>query len=170
MKAGRCATQKYMINRIIELAAGFGAMDQARTAKDEKVAEETKRLAAAVLMVEAAKMDGHFDDSEAKTISQIVQARFGLSREEAAELIEAARETQEESNHLLKFTRAIKDHFPAEDRINIIEMLWEVAYADGILHPFEANLMRRVAGLIYVSDQESGASRKRVIKRRGIEG
>ena len=158
-----------MINRIRDIAAAFGAMDAARAQEDSRVADDTKRLAAAVLMVEAAKIDGQFDDAEAEAISQIVQKNFGLSTVEATDLIATAREAQAEPNHLVKFTRAIKDHFPIEDRIGIIEMLWEVAYADGVLHPFEANLMRRVTGLIYVSDQESGAARKRVIARLGVK-
>jgi uncharacterized tellurite resistance protein B-like protein len=51
----------------------------------------------------------------------------------------------------------------------IIEMLWEVVYADGVLHDYEANLLRRIGGLIYVSDRDRGAARKRVMKRLGID-
>jgi len=52
----------------------------------------------------------------------------------------------------------------------VIEMLWEVAYADGQLHDYEANLLRRITGLLYVSDRESGEARKRVLARLGLPG
>jgi uncharacterized tellurite resistance protein B-like protein len=68
----------------------------------------------------------------------------------------------------LSFTRTIKDGYSPEDRVEIIEMLWEVAYADGVLHDYEANLLRRVGGLIYVSDQDRGDARKRVLTRMGL--
>ena len=115
-------------------------------------------------------MDGEFDDAEAKTILRLIRERFSLSEDEAESLLADAKKAQEETNHLLRFTQAIKDGFPLEERVNIIEMLWEVAYADGELHPFEANLVRRVTGLLYVPDQESGRARKRVLARLGIDG
>ena len=66
---------------------------------------------------------------------------------------------------MLQFTRVIKDVYPLEERTQVIEMLWEVVYADGVLHDYEANLMRRVGGLLYVSDRDQGAARKRVLDR-----
>ena len=158
-----------MLNRIRALAASFGAAQAARVHVEAADATDAKHLAAAVLMVEAALMDGTFDDDEAAAIQRIVQERFGLNEEEAKSLLEEARGIQDDSHHLLRFTRTIKDTYPIEERVEIIEMLWEVAYADGELHHFEANLVRRVGGLIYVPDQESGAARKRVASRLGID-
>lgn len=60
----------------------------------------------------------------------------------------------------------IKDRFDEKERIRLVEMLWEVVYADGQAHDYEANLLRRIAGLIYVADRDSGAARKRVLARR----
>ena len=166
-----------MINRIKALAEAFGAADAARVRSEAETAAggaasgaSVNQLAAAVLMVEAAKMDGDFDDAEAQTILRLIRERFSLNEDEAESLLADARAAQEETNHLLHFTRAIKDGFPLEERVDIIEMLWEVAYADGELHPFEANLVRRVTGLLYVPDQESGRARKRVLTRLGIDG
>ena len=156
-----------MINRIKSLAAGFGSSSGAASTSVD-TGEETKHLAAAVLMVEAATMDGSFDDSEADAISRIARRHFGLNEEEAASLLAAAREAQEDANHLLRFTRAVKESFPIEERVKIIEMLWEVVYADGEVHPYEANLIRRINGLLYVSDRDSGVARKRVASRLGI--
>ena len=58
---------------------------------------------------------------------------------------------------------------PPEERVGILELLWEVVYADGQLHDYEASLLRRVAGLLYVSDRESGEARLRVMGRLGTE-
>jgi len=157
-----------MLNRIKSLAAGFGASSGSSSAASIDTTEETKHLAAAVLMVEAATMDGSFDDSEADAISRIAQRHFGLNEEEAASLLEAARDAHEQSSQLLRFTRSLKESFPFEERVKIIEMLWEVVYADGVVHHYEANLIRRINGLLYVSDRDSGAARKRVAARLGI--
>ena len=69
---------------------------------------------------------------------------------------------------LFSFTRILRDEYDQEERFKIIEMMWEVAYADGVLHDFESNLIRRATGLLHVSDQESGDARKRVLERLDI--
>ena len=63
------------------------------------------------------------------------------------------------------FISPLMKNFDHQKRVMLVEMLWDVVYADGVLHDYEANLMRRVAGLLHVSDQESGAARKRVLGR-----
>lgn len=131
--------------------------------------DETERLAVAVLMVEAAQLDGNFDETEEQAIQAILERYFLLSPEDANQLLLRARTHQEDANHLHRFTVAIKDGFSEKERIELIELLWEVVYADGELHPYEANLLRRIGGLIYVSDRERGEARKRVIVRLGIE-
>ena len=98
----------------------------------------------------------------------LVQRHFGLDEAEAATLLAEAEQAQTEANHLLRFTRSVKDGWPLEERARVVEMLWEVAYADGVLHAYEANLLRRASGLLYVSDRESGAARKRAMARLGI--
>ena len=109
-------------------------------------------------------MDGHIDDAETGTVIALLTNHFELSVEEATELAEAGRQTVSESNELYGFTRTIKDNFDHNQRIQMIEMLWRVVYADGQLHDYEANLLRRVTGLIYVSDRDSGSARKRVLE------
>ncbi|MEE8516574.1 MAG: TerB family tellurite resistance protein [Alphaproteobacteria bacterium] len=123
------------------------------------------QVAAAALLVEAACLDEDFDDAERARIGPLVQDRFGLNAEETKTLIETAEREVEDANQILHFTRAIKDGFDHDERIAMIEMLWEVAYADGKLHDYEANLLRRIGGLIYVSDHDIGAARKRVLAR-----
>jgi uncharacterized tellurite resistance protein B-like protein len=81
---------------------------------------------------------------------------------DAEALIQEGRGAVDESTELYGMIRVVRDHLAPEERIRIIEMLWEVAYADGSVDDYEANLVRRVAGLLYVPDRDSGAARKRV--------
>ncbi|HEC14582.1 MAG TPA: TerB family tellurite resistance protein [Rhodospirillales bacterium] len=127
--------------------------------------DEAIRLATAALLAETAMMDGCFDEDERHVVLSILQRHFGLNEGEAQDLMEAGRTKVEDSSQLYGFTRTLKDHFSQEQRIAMIEMLWEVAYADGHVHHFESNLVRRVAGLIYVTDRESGEARKRVSRK-----
>ena len=126
------------------------------------------QLAAAALMVEAATMDSTFDAEERARIARLVQDRFALSAEEASDLVGEAEQRAAVSVEWHGFTRAIKDGFDHPERVQLIEMLWEVVYADGELHDYEASLLRRVTGLLYVSDRESGEARKRVLARLGL--
>ena len=139
----------------------------------EVVIEETrsdaeKQAAATALLVEAAMMDGAFDAAERAVIAAICESHFELSALEAEELILEAEASIAANPSLQRYTQAVKEHFSHDERVEIIEMLWQVAYADGKLHDYESNLLRRVGGLIYVSDKERGAARKRVLARMGL--
>ena len=129
---------------------------------------EERQLAAAALLVEAATMDGRVDDAERGRIGELIRERFTLSESEARELIAEAERASAVSVQWQGFTRAIKDGFDHAERVELIEMLWEVAYADGTLHDYEASLLRRITGLLYVADRESGEARKRVLTRLGL--
>lgn len=151
-----------LINRIKELLrapAGEGEQAQSRHQADEL------QVAAAALMIEAARMDDRFDADEKAEIAGLVKVRFGLSDEEAQTLIETAHREVSRSEQLFPFTRLVKDRFSIEERVELMEMLWQVVYADEDLHHYEANLMRRIAGLLYVSDRDSGEARKRALAR-----
>jgi uncharacterized tellurite resistance protein B-like protein len=130
---------------------------------------EERQLAAAALMVEAATMDSTFEAAERDRIGELIQERFALGAEEAADLIAEAERAVAASVQWHGFTSAIKDGFDHAERVELIEMLWEVTYADGRLHDYEASLLRRIAGLLYVSDRESGEARKRVLARLGLQ-
>lgn len=127
-----------------------------------------EQVAAAALMVEAARLDGSFADVERDRIRALLVRHFQLSPWAAAELLARAERTATESVAWQGFTQAIKDALQPEERVGILELLWEVVYADGQLHDYEASLLRRVAGLLYVSDRESGEARLRVMARLGI--
>lgn len=120
-------------------------------------------LAAAVLLIETARMDDAIGDDERGVIVDLVRARFELSEEEVSSVVELADEVAENAVELSRFTSRVRDGFDHDERVEMVEMLWRVVYADGVVHDHEANLLRRVAGLLYVSDRESGEARKRVI-------
>ena len=128
------------------------------------------KLATAALLVESAHIDGAFEDSERISISSLLKKRFGLSDVECVTLIEEADQAVQGTGQLYSFTRVVKDRFDEGERIEMIEMLWEVVFSDGNIDHFEANLIQRVAGLIFVSDRDRGLARKRVMARLGIKG
>jgi uncharacterized tellurite resistance protein B-like protein len=125
------------------------------------------RIAVAALLVEAAHIDDSFDPSERATISRLLERRFGLSAAAARQLLATAEEVADRSAQLFRFTRIINDRLAPEQRVEVIEMMWEVAYADGDLDALEDTLLRRVGGLIYVPDRERGEARQRVLRRLG---
>ena len=150
-----------MLARISSLFRGSKELDS----DDES--EWSKHLAAAALLIETAYMDEEFDESERAVISDLVQRRFDLDTAVCQDLLVEAESAVVRSQQLYEFTRAVNDRFTPEQRIEIMEMLWEVVYADGEVHDFEVSLLRRVGGLIYVSDRDRGLARQRVVDRLG---
>jgi len=154
-----------MINRIKAL---LGIESSAGDPMRIPEAAPDKHLAVAALLVEAAHMDARFDARERQAILDLVAKRFTLDESEAESLLAEAHAAQQHATDLVRFTRTIKAAFAPAERVELVEMLWEVVYADGRVDPFEANLLRRIGGLIYVSDRERGAARKRVAARLGV--
>lgn len=151
-----------MLNRIKAL---FGDLDGSAGGTAGAHGADELQLAAAALLVEAAQMDDRFEERERAKILQLVRDRFALSEDEAASLVETASRRVEDSSQLFGFTRVVNDRFSFEERIELMEMLWQVVYADGVLHDYEANLMRRIAGLLHVTDRDNGEARKRALSR-----
>jgi uncharacterized tellurite resistance protein B-like protein len=123
------------------------------------------QTAVAVLLVEAARRDDTFDGVERTTIERLLSEKFALSAEATRQLLKQAESTADRTSQLHPFTRLAVERMDPQQRIRLIEMLWEVAYADGILDPEEDALVRRIAGLIYVSDGDRVAARQRVLQR-----
>jgi uncharacterized tellurite resistance protein B-like protein len=118
------------------------------------------KLAAAALLVHLASVDGEFDGGEKAYLQQVVEARFGLDRAAARELIEAAAESEREAVDLYRFTSVLKRTLDEEGRRQVVAMLWEMAYADGEIHEFEENVIWRVAELLGVSTRDRIALRQ----------
>ncbi len=155
-----------MIDRIKALILGDGGAGG--NGADTASGADDLAVAAVALLVEAAVMDGDFDDAERWVIAGLIAERFGLDGEETRALIAAGEQAVEQSHQLYAFTSVIKQGFEAGDRVEMIEMLWDVACSDGEVHDYEASLVRRVSGLIHVSDRDSGQARKRAMVRRNM--
>ena len=125
--------------------------------------EEELRLAAAALLVRAAVIDGQFDALERRKLKDILQARFDLGGDETRRLLGDAETREHEAVDIYRFTSVLCRELDQDGRKRIVEMLWEVVMADGIVHEFEANLVWRAAELLGVS------TRDRVLLRKAVE-
>ncbi len=126
------------------------------------------QLAVAALLVEAALMDDRFDAAERRTITDLLAIRFELTADQAQSLLASAERAVRQSTQLFRFTQSVAEKLDPAERTRVVEMLWEVAYADGVLSPQEDALIRRIAGLVYVDDSARVAARQRVRRRQGL--
>ncbi|QEX24925.1 hypothetical protein FRZ61_48670 [Hypericibacter adhaerens] len=154
---------KPVISRIKALLAGLDP-------KQPSPQDEDLVFAVTMLLAEAARMDQRVDPAERQVIERRLGQRFGLTAEAARAELDRALASAETGNRFFAFTQQVKNGTTPEERVKLIEMLWEVIYADGRLDPYEDNLMRRLAGLFDLSDAENGAARKRVLARLQDEG
>ena len=134
-------------------------------AEAETPAPDRLQLAAAVLLVEVARMDDVVDETERQRIAELIRWRFKLSSEATESLVGEALRVTEGAAQWYGFTATINGSFTPRERVMLVEMLWDVVYADGEVHDLEANMMRRVAALLHVSDADSGAARRRAQSR-----
>ncbi|WP_113912250.1 TerB family tellurite resistance protein [Roseovarius dicentrarchi] len=126
------------------------------------VTETDARLALAALLVRAARTDGVYAPSEIDRIDRILAARYGLGPDAAADLRAEAEQTEADAPDTVRFTRAIKDAVPYDERIKVIEALWQVVLADGDRADPENALLRMTASLLGVNDVDSATARQRV--------
>jgi uncharacterized tellurite resistance protein B-like protein len=127
--------------------------------------KEELRLAAAALLVRASVIDGKIDASERRKIKTLLQERFELEGEDARSLLVEAVLREHESVDLYRFTSVLCRQLDQDGRKRIVEMLWEVVMADGLVHEFESNLVWRTAELLGVSTRDRVTLRKMVEKR-----
>ena len=124
------------------------------------------RLALTALLVRLARADDTYDAAERDRIDRTVAGRYGLAPDAARQLRQEAEAIEAEAPDTVRFTRAIKDSVAYEDRIGVIEALWEVVLADGHRDEDENALMRQLAPLLGVNDRDSNMARRRVEDRR----
>lgn len=120
------------------------------------------RRALAALLVRIAKSDGHYDERELARIDSILAQRHGLNPVQAAKLRAEAEALEADAPDTVRFTRAIKDAVPYEDRTGVIEALWAVVLADGVRDHEEDAMLRLTANLLGVNDRDSALARQRV--------
>ena len=126
------------------------------------LADTDARLALTALLVRVARTDDLYEDSEKARIDRITAARYGLSPFEATKLRADAEVLESEAPDTVRFTDAIKDAVPYEDRVGVIEALWQVALADGERDAEEDALLRMVARFLGINDRDSALARQRV--------
>jgi uncharacterized tellurite resistance protein B-like protein len=114
------------------------------------VPQQPLRLAAAALLVEMARADFDEADTELEQARGLLTERYGLSPEDAAQLLSAAQAESDRAVSLFRFTHLVNQHLGPADKLALMEMLWEVAYADGRLDKHEDALMHKLADLLYV--------------------
>lgn len=124
--------------------------------------EADPKVATAALAVHAIAVDGVIDDAEKAKLRAILKDHFELDDAETSELIAEARRRDLEAIDLYAFTSVIKRALDEKGRQGVIEMLWELVYADGEVHEFEDNFIWRVAELLGVSSRERIALKLRV--------
>ena len=130
----------------------------------EKKNEENinnKNILITALLIHAAKIDDNYTDVEKEIIKKALISLDAITSNEAEELLKKAEKIEQESNQIVAFTREIKKN-SMEFRLKIIEILWKIVYSDGSTDSYESNLIRRVCGLLYVSDRDSGMIKLKV--------
>jgi len=115
------------------------------------------------LMIEAAYTDGKIDERELNKIKISLISIFSEDPKEVSLVLKKAEENKNNSKSLYFYTSFINKNFDDKKKILLIEALWEIVLSDGEVHDFESNLIRRLAGLLYISDVDSGNAKKRVL-------
>jgi len=116
---------------------------------------DNKNIMIAALLVHAAKMDENYTEIERKIIERALIDFTHLPKKKIEEILNLAEKKEQDSNQILEFTQEIKKN-NMRFRLQIIELLWKIIYSDGIADQYEANLIRRVCGLLYISDKDNG--------------
>ena len=120
----------------------------------------------ACVLVEAALVDNNFGNEEKDIIIKLLQKQYKIENiKDVNNILNKAIEACKESSDLITYTKKIKQNWPIEKRIEVIEMLWKVCLVDGVLEPYEDMLIRRVSGLIYVDDKNRNLAKKNAIKK-----
>lgn len=130
-------------------------------------ADADGRRALAALLVRVARADGRYDAEERAGIEGVLAARHGLAPAAAAALRAEGEALEAAASDTVRFTRALKEAVPHEERAALLEALWEVVLADGRRAPEEDAKLRLVAGLLGVADRDSAEARRRVEARLG---
>ena len=127
----------------------------------QKKDSDTKNDLVAALLVHAAKIDENYTEIEKKIIKKALVDINNINSDQAEELLKKAEKKEEEANQIVKFTKEIKK-YSMESRLKIIEVIWKIVYSDGSSDNYESNLVRRICGLLYISDKDSGIIKNKV--------
>ena len=129
--------------------------------KQKKENSDNKNVWIAALLIHAAKIDENYTDMEKKIIKKALVNLNNMNSNQAEELMKRAEKKENESNQIVEFTREVKK-YPMEFRLKIIEIIWKIVYSDNVSDNYESNLIRRICGLLYISDKDNGIIRAKV--------
>ena len=115
----------------------------------------------AALLIHAAKIDDNYTDLEKEIIKKALIDLNLVKIDETEKLLKTAEEKEKQSNQIIEFTKEIKKK-PLEFRLKIVEILWKIVYSDNASDSYESNLIRRVCGLLYISDKDSGIIKEKI--------
>ncbi len=135
---------------------------------DKKIEEEneqfdTVQIAISTLMIQTAIYDGVFDEQEKSEILELIKKYFNFSEDQKLSLFKIAMKVNDDSNDMQQFTRVLNDNLSEEEKLNIIEMLWKIIISDGHIDDYENALIRKISGLLYISDRDVGQIKKKLI-------
>ena len=135
---------------------------------DKKIEEENERfdtvqIAISTLMIQTAVYDGVFDEQEKSEILELIKKYFNFSEDQKLSLFKIAMKVNDDSNDMQQFTRTLNDNLSEEEKLNIIEMLWKIIISDGHIDDYENTLIRKISGLLYISDRDVGRIKKKLI-------
>jgi uncharacterized tellurite resistance protein B-like protein len=128
----------------------FDAFGPTKPGEPPQRSEHLLQLAAAVLLVEVMRSDHDIGADEQEAVLAALQGKFALSRDESERLVELAHDSSRSSTDYFAFTSRINDAFGMEQKIRMVEYMWQVAYADGTLNAHENHVMRRLSDLLHV--------------------
>lgn len=120
------------------------------------------RKVSIVLMIEVALSDGNFDQTERAQLVSTITQRWKLATPVVNDLIDLAEQQQDSSTSLFEHTRVINQYSSRDEKIGLVDCLWEIAFADGRADHFEENTIRKIADLIYVEHRDFIRSKIRV--------
>lgn len=137
---------KRLITQVVEsISASAG------TAAESIDREAAIRLATAVLMIDVARADHVFEESEFDRLLQLIETHFDLTAEQAAELVNQATDKADDLTSAYEFTEILHKHLDENEKARIVRLLWLIAYADGRLDKYEDSLVLKISDLLYVS-------------------
>ena len=122
-------------------------------------------FAAICLLVSAAYIEDGCDPREEAALRRMAVDGFNLDADDAEALLSLAISEEREASDLFRWTKRVNESYEYERKIGLLEKMWEVVAIDGVIGDFESNLLRRVSGLLYVSDKDAGEARRRVLRR-----
>jgi len=129
--------------------------------KQKKESSGDKNILIIALLIHAAKIDENYTEIEKNIIKKTIKQLNQVDADEAEKLLKIAEKKEEKSNQIVEFTKEIKK-YPMEFRLKIIEIIWEIVYSDSTSDNYESNLIRRICGLLYISDKDSGIIKTKV--------